>query len=155
MHARQLTLAFLWLSACGSTDSIGEATAGSGGALNVGADTAGCPIIAQSGTGGLTSAADNLALAHAQYDRCSARCSQARAANCAAVDYNGCVDYCLRWETRTANGECTAETGSYIDCWGTITDACAYPSGPVPRLCSAALIEARCCLGLSPYEPLR
>ena len=155
MHGRQLGLALLCLSACGSTDSTGEATAGSGGVLNVRNDTASCPIFAQSGTGGLASAAENLALAHAQYDRCSARCNQARAANCAVVDYDGCVDYCLSWENRTANGKCTAEIGSYIDCWGTIADACAFPSGPVPRPCAAALTKARCCLGLSPYEPPR
>ena len=112
MHGRQLGLALLCLSACGSTDSTGEATAGSGGVLNVRNDTASCPILAQSGTGGLASAAENLALAHAQYDRCSARCNQARAANCAVVDYDGCVDYCLSWENRTANGKCTPKSAA-------------------------------------------
>jgi len=153
MHGWQLGVALLWLSACGSTDSTGEATGGSGGVLNIRDETASCPIVAQSGTGGRASAADNLTLAHAQYDRCSARCEQARVDNCANLDYSRCVDYCLDWENRTANGKCTAEIGSYIDCWGTIADACAFPSSPVPRSCAPALTGARCCLGLSPYEP--
>lgn len=155
MHGRQLGLAFLWLNACASAGSTGQAVAGSGGGLNLHDDRAGCPIAAQAGTGGQASPAENLALAHAQYDRCSARCDQARAASCADLDYDACVDYCIGWENRTANGKCRGEISTYFDCWGTIADVCEFPSGPVPRPCAAALTAARCCLGLSPNEPPR
>jgi hypothetical protein len=84
--------------------------------------------------------------------RSTSRCRQAQDAQWSSLDHAACADYCVGWENRTVNGLCVTEIGAYIDCWGTITDPCAFPSGPVPASCVAALVSARCCLGLAPYE---
>ena len=152
MRARYARSVVLLVNACGSNDPGGTGAAGSPGVLNVGGTATECLLVAQSGAGEMASDAENLALATAHYNRCSERCRQAQAAHCTELDYDACVNYCVGWQNRTANGICASEIGAYIDCWRTIADPCAFPSGPVPQACVSTLVDARCCLGLSPYE---
>jgi len=111
-----------------------------------------CPASAESSAGKGSTTADNVKQAMDIYNRCASRCDQARAQNCAKLDYAKCVDYCLGWENRVANGLCMTEIDAYIACRESVTDPCAFPSGPVPPACEPSLTTARCCLGLTPNE---
>lgn len=144
--------------ACGSDDQTGRRGGGGTDGTEVltlggmGGMRATCNVSAQPSAGKGSNAADNVKQAMDIYDRCASRCDQARAESCAKLDYAKCVDYCLGWENRVANGLCLTEIDAYIACRESVTDPCAFPSGPVPTACELSLTTARCCLGLTPTE---
>jgi hypothetical protein len=159
MRASCVSLALGFAVACGSGDRTSQP--GGGGSDGSGVLTLGgmggmgptCPASAQPSAGkGGSKTVDNVAQAMDIYERCASRCDQARAQSCAELVYAKCVDYCLGWENRVANGLCVTEIDAYVACRKDVTDPCAFPSGPVPPACELSLTSARCCLGLTPTE---